>query len=232
MRFLSFEHWGIFQKIMSISIVLIVLMISLAFFYLMPMIERKLMEEKRSATKDVLDIAYTLIVAYDEKANRGEMTQEQAQRTALSLIKQLRYRQNDYFWINDLEPKMLMHPIFSDLDGKNLAEDKDPTGKFLFVEMVKIAREKGEGFITYMWPKPGTQTPVPKLSYVKLFKPWGWIVGSGIYVDDVQMEITGLKWRIIVATLICVFIVLIFAYFIANRIAELWKWLSQKTSEM
>jgi methyl-accepting chemotaxis protein len=228
MRFLGFDNWGIFQKIMSISIVFNMLMCIGAFFYLIPMIEDKLMEEKRNATKDVLDIAYTLIAAYDVKAKQGEMTREQAQQTALSLIKQLRYRQNDYYWINDLEPKMLMHPIFSNLDGKNLSGDQDPTGKFLFLEMVKTAKERGEGFVEYMWPKPGTQDPVSKLSYVKLFKPWGWVVGSGIYVDDVQTEITSMKWRIVIATLVCVFIVLIFAYFIANRIAELWKWFSQK----
>lgn len=228
MKFLRFEHWGIFQKIMSISMVLNTLMILWAFFYLMPLVEKKLMDEKRNASKDVLDIAYTLIVAYEHKVKQGELTQEQAKKNVLSLIKQLRYREDDYFWINDLEPRMLMHPIFPALDGKNLAGDQDPTGKYLFIEMVQIAKDKGEGFINYMWPKPGTNNPVPKLSYVKLFEPWSWIVGSGIYVDDVKVEITKMKWQIIVATLICVFIVLLFTYFMANRIAELWKWLSQK----
>ena len=226
MKFLRFRDWGIFQKVMSISIILNVLMLMSAFFYLIPMVETKLMEEKRNATKDVLDIAYTLIAAYEHKVTNKEITQEQAQKNVLSLVEQLRYRDNDYFWINDLEPKMLMHPNFPELDGKNLSNDKDPTGKYLFVEMVNICKEKGEGFITYMWPKPGSTKPVPKLSYVKLFKPWGWIVGSGIYFDDVQVEITRMKWNIIVATLISVFIVLIFTYFVAHRISELWKWLS------
>ena len=231
MKFLRFKDWGIFQKVMSISIILNVLMLMSAFFYLIPLVEQKLMEEKRNATNDVLDIAYTLIVAYDHKVTGKEMTQEQAQKNALSLIKQLRYRDNDYFWINDLEPKMLMHPNFPELDGKNLSNDKDPTGKYLFVEMVNICKEKGEGFVTYMWPKPGTKQPVPKLSYVKLFKPWGWIVGSGIYFDDVQVEITRMRLNIIASTLISVFIVLIFTYFVAHKISELWKWLSYHPPE-
>jgi methyl-accepting chemotaxis protein len=231
MKFLRFKDWGIFQKVMSISIILNVLMLMSAFFYLIPLVEQKLMEEKRNATKDVLDIAYTLIAAYNHKVTLKEITQEQAQKNALSLIEQLRYRDNDYFWINDLEPKMLMHPNFPELDGKNLSNDKDPTGKYLFVEMVNICKEKGEGFVTYMWPKPGATKPVPKLSYVKLFKPWGWIVGSGIYFDDVQVEITRMKWNIIVATLISVFIVLIFTYFVAHKISELWKWLSYHPPE-
>jgi methyl-accepting chemotaxis protein len=231
MSFFRFRDWGIFQKVMSISIIFNTLMIIWAFFYLMPLMEQKLMEEKRNATKDVLDIAYTLVAACEQKVVRGEQTREGAQKDALSLIAQLRYRDNDYFWINDLEPRMLMHPIFTNLDGKNLALERDPTGKYLFLEMVSIARKTNEGFVDYMWPRPGTTTPVSKLSYVKLFKPWGWIIGSGIYVDDVQNEITGMKWRIIIATLICVFIVLVIAYFVAHRISELWKWFSYRPPE-
>lgn len=231
MRFLRFKHWGIFQKVMSISVILNVVMVITSLFYLMPLVEKKLMEEKRDATKDVLSIAYTLVEAYSHKVDSKELTTLEAQTSALNIIKQLRYRDNDYFWINDLEPKMLMHPNFPELDGKNLAKDKDPTGKLLFVEMVNIVKENGEGFVNYMWPKPGSTQPVAKLSYVKLFKPWGWIIGSGIYVDDVQEEITRLKWHIIVATLISVFIVLLFAYFVAHKISELWKWLSYNPPE-
>lgn len=231
MKFLRFKDWGIFQKVMSISIILNALMLMSAFFYLIPLMEQKLMEEKRNATKDVLDIAYTLVAAYANRIDTGELTIQTAQQRALSVIKQLRYRDNDYFWINDLEPKMLMHPNFPELNGKNLSNDQDPAGKHLFVEMVNICREEGGGFVNYQWPKPGTTQPVPKLSYVKLFKPWGWIVGSGIYIDDIQVEITRMRWNIIAATMICVFIVLIFTYFVAHKISELWKWLSYNPPE-
>jgi len=231
MSFFRFRDWGIFQKVMSISIIFNTLMIVWAFFYLMPLMEQKLMDEKRNATKDVLDIAYTLVAAYEQRVVRGELTKQEAQKNTLSLIEQLRYRDNDYFWINDLEPKMLMHPIFPDLDGKNLAQERDPTGKYLFMEMVSVVKRHNEGFVEYMWPKPGTVQPVAKLSYVRLFRPWGWIIGSGIYVEDVQLEITSMKWKIIIATLICVFIVLIIAYFVAHRISELWKWFSYRPSE-
>jgi methyl-accepting chemotaxis protein len=231
MNFLYFKDWGIFQKVMSISIILNLLIMVSSFFYLIPLVENKLMEEKRNASKDVLDISYTLVTAYANRAEGGEFTTEEAQKRALSVIKQLRYRDNDYFWINNLEPKMLMHPMFPELNGKNLSKDQDPTGKYLFVEMVNLCNEKGEGFVNYMWPKPGTTKPVPKLSYVKLYKPWGWVVGSGIYVDDVQEQLTKMKWNIVVATLICVFIVLLFTYFVAHRISELWKWLSYNPPE-
>ena len=83
---------------------------------------------------------------------------------------------------------MVMHPTNPKLEGQNLSGLKDPDGKFLFNDMVAIARKQGSGQVDYRWPKPGSEDPVPKISYVELFQPWGWILGSGIYVDDVQVE--------------------------------------------
>jgi methyl-accepting chemotaxis protein len=103
-------------------------------------------------------------------------------------ISALRYGKDgkDYFWINDMNPRMIMHPIKPSLNGKDLSSFKDPNGKHLFNEFVKVCREKGEGFVDYMWPKPGHDKPVAKLSYVKLFKPWNWVVGTGVYLDDIK----------------------------------------------
>ncbi len=106
----------------------------------------------------------------------------------MELIRSLRYDHDDYFWINDLAPKMIMHPTNPKLEGQDLSSLKDPDGKALFNEMVKIAKAKGAGMVDYRWPKPGANEPVPKVSYVELFEPWGWIIGSGIYIDDMQAE--------------------------------------------
>jgi methyl-accepting chemotaxis protein len=110
---------------------------------------------------------------------------------AKKAIAQLRYgpKGEDYFWINDMEPRMVMHPINPALDGTNLSANKDPNGKRLFMEFVNVCRDKGEGFVGYLWPMPGHAQPVPKLSYVKLFEPWGWVVGTGIYLDDVERAV-------------------------------------------
>jgi methyl-accepting chemotaxis protein len=85
---------------------------------------------------------------------------------------------------------MLMHPIKPEMDGKDLSQEKDPTGKPLFVVMAQTAKAHGAGFVSYRWPRPGAAKPVPKLSYVKSFAPWGWIIGSGIYVDDVDAAVS------------------------------------------
>ncbi|BBO82899.1 methyl-accepting chemotaxis protein [Desulfosarcina ovata subsp. sediminis] len=110
---------------------------------------------------------------------------------AMAAIAQLRYgpKGEDYFWINDMTPKMVMHPIKPELDGKDLSDFKDPSGKRLFMAFVDVSRTKGEGFVDYLWPMPGHDQPVAKLSYVKYFAPWGWIVGTGIYLDDVEQAI-------------------------------------------
>jgi methyl-accepting chemotaxis protein len=82
-----------------------------------------------------------------------------------------------------------MHPIKPELNGKDLSENKDPNGKALFVEMVKVCRDKGKGFVEYAWSKPGSTKPVPKISYVELYQPWGWVIGTGIYTDDVNAAV-------------------------------------------
>ena len=85
-----------------------------------------------------------------------------------------------------MSPKMVMHPIRPELDGKDLGENKDPSGNRLFIGFVDVVKKQGAGFYSYLWPKPGFEQPVPKISYVKGFAPWGWIIGTGIYLDDVD----------------------------------------------
>ena len=117
---------------------------------------------------------------------RTEIVKE-FQAKAKDVIQNLRYDEGKgYFWINDFAPKMIMHPIKPSLNGQDLSGSKDPAGKFLFNEMVKVATDKGKGVVEYMWPKPGFDAPQKKISYVEAFKEWGWIVGTGVYVDDID----------------------------------------------
>lgn len=117
---------------------------------------------------------------------KNEIIKEYQSR-AKNIIENLRYDDgNGYFWINDFSPKMVMHPINHALDGQDVSQSKDPTAKLLFQEMVKVAKEKGAGVVHYMWPKPGFKEAQPKISYIEAFKEWGWIVGTGVYVDDIE----------------------------------------------
>jgi len=115
------------------------------------------------------------------------------QKEALKSVSEMRYGKGGYFWINDTTPKMIMHPIKPSLNGKDLSKLKDPNGVFLFNEMVKVTKAKGTGMVEYAWPKPGYETPQSKMSYVELFKPWGWIIGTGEYIDNIEKRITQMK---------------------------------------
>ncbi len=134
------------------------------------------------------------------------------QKDALKTIAKMRYGKegDNYFWINDTEPKMIMHPIKPSLNNTNIANLKDPNGKQLFVEMVKVAQTKGSGYIDYQWAKPGFDKPQNKISYVAYFKEWNWIVGTGVYVDDIEKEIANMENEASnnVATLMASFIIL------------------------
>ncbi len=155
-------------------------------FFTLPKQEAQIHAAKREQTKISVESVFKTLEFFHAKAGRREIGEDEAKRLAAEQIKLLRYSGNEYFWINDREPRMVMHPFKPELDGQSLAENRDPNGKFLFREMVKVANENGEGYVDYHWPKQGGGDAVPKVSYVKLFKPWGWIVGSGVYVDDVQ----------------------------------------------
>ncbi|WP_421681853.1 methyl-accepting chemotaxis protein [Stutzerimonas urumqiensis] len=154
-----------------------------------------LYQGKQEMTRHVVETAYGVLEHYHRLARAGTLTDEQARQAALETVRALRYDQKDYFWINDMHPRMVMHPMVADLQGKDLTTYKDPTGKALFMEMVDVAKRDGAGLVEYQWAKPGEKEPTRKISYIKLFEPWQLIIGSGIYVDDVEAEFTAFLVR-------------------------------------
>ncbi len=164
-----------------------------------------LLEQKKEYLKSQVQTAMSALGKYIKDAaalNQEGLTKtaqeeikkamlEEQKAHVIDLIKNLRYgpASEDYFWINDMHPKMIVHPYKPELDGQDLSENKDPNGKRLFVEFVNVCKDKGEGFVDYDWPKYGADKPQPKLSYVKLFKEWDWIIGTGLYIDDIDAKV-------------------------------------------
>ena len=218
----SFKNWKISTKIMGISVFTILIIMSGILFYMLPLMANKLMDEKKAATKYVVEVASTLIAGMEAKEKAGELKTEEAQKRALEGVKGLRYHGNEYFFIIDTNGKMVMHALKPDFAGKDTKEDifKDSHGKFFAREMVEVAKSKGEGFIDYMWPKPNETKPSPKISYSKLFSQWGWVVSSGIYVDDVNAEISKLRWQVIAGTLAVAALILCIAFFVSRIITR------------
>jgi len=147
------------------------------------------------------------------------------QEEALKTLSEMRYANNDYFWINDSSPKMIMHPISKHLDGKDLSSNVDPKGKKLFVEMAKVSNEnKAGGLVKYWWDKPGKKNdPKEKFSYVQKFEPWDWIIGTGAYVDDIETEVALMEKNtneqinnIIISMTIFSIILIIIVYLVYN----------------
>jgi methyl-accepting chemotaxis protein len=114
---------------------------------------------------------------------------ELAQKKAAARIGSLRYGKGRLFLDQRSRATHDHASIQPQLNGQNLADNKDPTGKRLFVEMADIVKRQGGGVVEYQWPKPGKDTPQPKLSYVAGFEPWGWVIGTGVYVDDLQAQL-------------------------------------------
>ena len=144
----------------------------------------EMMLGRQRQVQSVVDAATTIIASYQAEQIAGRLNEDEAKARAAADIKAMRFGSNDYLWINDMSPRMVMHPIKPELDGKDISELRDPDGMALFVSAVDAVRKVGSGFVSYRWSKPGSEQPVRKLSYVKGFAPWGWVVGTGIYLDD------------------------------------------------
>jgi methyl-accepting chemotaxis protein len=146
-------------------------------------------EDVGTATKELVESAFSVLKHFADEEQAGRMSRQQAQEAALSTIRVMRYRGQEYFWVNDMQPRMVMHPFSPHLEGKDLSDLKDPSGFKPFVAMVNTVKASGEGFVSYGWPKPGASEPQPKISFVKGFSPWGWVIGSGVYLDEVNAAV-------------------------------------------
>jgi methyl-accepting chemotaxis protein len=175
---------------------------------------------KRDEITHLVQSASSVLNDYASQVQAGRMTLRQAQEAAKQAVKSFRYGKDGYFWINDEHPRMIMHPTNPSLDGKDLTDYKDPTGLRVFVKMVEVCSRQDQGLVEYLWPKPGFSKPVPKLSSVKIFRPWGWIVGSGMYIDDVGVELARIRLVMLIVGGLVSLLVTLCAYWIARSIAR------------
>jgi methyl-accepting chemotaxis protein len=150
---------------------------------------RLILEERKSAVRQTVQTAHSLAVYYHGRIGAGGLGEAEARAQAIAAIRALRYGDGEYFWINDMQPAIVMHAVKPGLEGKDASDIKDPTGLALFTEFTRVVRSQGAGFVAYQWPRPGSEQPVDKVSYVAGFAPWGWVIGSGVYVDNVKAAV-------------------------------------------
>jgi CHASE3 domain sensor protein len=134
-------------------------------------------------TEEIVNAVYSQVARIAEDENLGDLPARQA--LAKEVLRSVRFGTggNDYIFITDMRPYTVMHPIKPELEGQDMTETADPTGKRLFVEMVQVCQEKGQGFVFYQWPLPDSNISSPKISFVRLYKPWNWVIGTGIFLD-------------------------------------------------
>ena len=130
-------------------------------------------DDREKGLQRLTEASISIVAQYEAEAKAGRMTEDAAKAAALGDLRASRYDNDNYFWVMDATPTMIMHPIKPELDGKPLGEMKSPTGDAFFAGMAALVRKDGAGFYSYYWPKPGSDAPVRKVSYVASFAPWG-----------------------------------------------------------
>lgn len=175
-----------------------------------------LLEARYEQTRRLVEVAHAAVSAVDaEGRQRGEPQQETKAR-AIALLRTMHYDNDGYFWINDYDGMMLLHPRAS-LEGRSTLDLVDGAGRRLIYDFIVTAKTKGEGRHTYLWPPD--HTAQEKFSYIKAHKNWGWVIGSGVYVNDINNEVYLFIHKITVAGLLAALIILVLAYRIGQSIS-------------
>ncbi len=150
-------------------------------------LRESLFETRRDKTRELVETAHSLIAGYGSLADSGILSAAEAQKAAADAVRFLRYSNDQYFWINNMDAVVVMHPFKGNLVGKSMWGHADAEGKYHWRAFVETARKQGAGFVEYAFQPPNANTAIrSKISYVKAYMPWGWVVGTGVYVDDID----------------------------------------------
>lgn len=187
----------------------IVLFLVAFFLIAIPSIEREMMESRKDTIREIVQIACSLLADYERQVRVDALTPSEARRRAANRIRSMRYgpEGKDYLWINDMHPRLVMHPYRTDLEGTDVGGYVDEKGTRVFTAFADMVRNRGSGYVAYHWQwKDDPSIKAPKLSYVQGFEPWGWVVGTGVYTDDVKERVAAitddLRWAFLVILLI------------------------------
>ncbi|MDP2855402.1 MAG: cache domain-containing protein [Smithellaceae bacterium] len=210
--YISFPWKSFLVRVVLPTVLTVVLFISAIIFLIVPTIEKNSLDRKREMIRELTHSAWNILAKLENDERQGLLTRKQAQSQAIDQISNLHYGQSekDYFWINDMNHRIVIHPFRKDLIGSDLSDYKDPDGKRVFVDIVNIVKEKGSGYLEYQWQSYGNVDLVlPKISYVKGFTPWSWIVGTGIYIEDVKSEMQELTAKVVKISLVILLLMLL-----------------------
>lgn len=155
-----------------------------------------------------------------EKVKKKELTPDEAKIQFRDLIRKRKFAGNEYFFAYDANGMSTAHGLKIDMEGVDRSHSKDPNGKEYVQEFMAIARSGGDGFVSYQFEKVKGGTPVDKISYVKFVPEFNWIVGSGVYLDEVDAAMSEIRWKVNVGMFVLALIAFGLGWLVAKRIAD------------
>jgi diguanylate cyclase (GGDEF)-like protein/PAS domain S-box-containing protein len=183
----------------------VVLLFLLVIGWLLLQLRGNLYEARRHEIRNIVESGWHILEFHAQQVDSGNFSPQEARQRALQVIRSQRFDAGNYFWLSDLKGTMIMHPLESELEGQDLIHYLDPSGKPLFKEMVEVVGKNGEGFVKYLWSRPDGSEPEAKVSFVKEFPAWEWIIGAGYYVGDIDREV--IRITVLVHTVIAAVII-------------------------
>ncbi|GEM_PF-650895 len=217
-NFLQKFSLSVFTKIFGIALICVLAFALFINFYLIPLYRQTMLDERKEDCRQLVSAAHSLLQQRAGQVQRGQIRLADAQKMVLQELRGFRTDTKHYIWVHDMQLKMIMHPTRPWLESQDLSLYKDPAGNLLFVEMNQIVNAHGKGFLEYQWTRLGTTEAIPKVSFVQLFQPWGWVVGSGIYLDDVYAGIAVGQRTAIVLSITLGLLLLLFSFYTAQKI--------------
>ncbi len=223
------NRFSLKTKLVFFSIIMITVMSSGFLIYSLANLKHNVYELKKEGLRNVVQGIHSLISYYYNLYRAGEITEEQAKIKAYKLLTHYRYDKTNYFWINDFNVKMVWHPIITNLNGKDISNYKDTAGKLVkssnginfFIEIVDKCKKYGQGYIRYRWPKPNNiNLYIWKMSFVKAFKPWKWVIGSGVWLVDVNQKVSNAFIAMTIIFIIILVVSIIIFYVFATAISK------------
>ena len=181
-----FKHLKVATRIRLLAALMLLGMLAIGLVSLFQLKENML-EDRKDKTHNLVEVGLGILAHHHRLVQDGKLSEPEAQQAARESLREIRYAENDYYFIFDTNHVYVLYPSKPEFEGQNKKDLQDSDGKFLIQELVATARQGG-GFVGYRFPRAGQPQAEPKLSYSALFAPWNWVIGTGIYVDDIDRQ--------------------------------------------
>ena len=219
--------------VIGVSIVVFLCSVTLASIR----IKDALLTASKYKVQEIIELAYNVVADYKIRADKGEMTEDQAKELALKNLTRFRYQGYNYVWVNDYNDKFLVHP--TNPVGSDSAALADIDGKHFFAELTQLAKAGKEEFVFYKWNKPGQSKDkqYPKVSISKAFPEWKWVLATGVYIDEIDALVAKsilqiLLWNIVALVAVIVLVQSTFVKKLTNMMNQITAGLSASSNQI